>query len=43
MERIAPVLDSEYAEEKAVQEKHDASPGEDGNLLSMWVGHPRDF
>ena len=43
MKRIAPILDPEYAEEKAVHYKHDASPGEDGDLLSFWVRYPRDF
>lgn len=43
MERISPVLDLENAEEKAVHYKHDASPGEDSDLLSLWVGYPRDF
>lgn len=43
MERVASVFDPEYAEEKAIHDKHDASPSEDGDLLSFWVGYPRDF
>jgi hypothetical protein len=42
-ERIASVLDFEHAEKEAVHSQDDRTPDEYGNLLSLWILHPRYF
>lgn len=42
-ERIAAILDPEYAQQEAVHAKYHTSPDEDSNLLLSWISHPWDL
>lgn len=41
--RVAAILDAEDAEQEAVADQHEASPGQDCKRLDFWVGKTWDF